>query len=125
MPTVLIVDDEQQLLDILQLMLQRAGYKTLTATNGNEGLDLVYQHQPDLLVLDDMLPGISGSDVCMTVKHHAIYKHTPVIMYSAGPRIRDREFIRQIGADAAISKPFKMKEILNLVEHHLRMAVAV
>ncbi len=124
-PTILIVDDETSFLDILQIILQRAGYKTIVTTNGKEGLNLIYQQKPDLVVLDDMLPGISGADVCMAVKNDASISHIPVILYSAGPRIRERDFIRQIGATAAISKPFKPKDVVQMIGNVLMNAMPV
>jgi DNA-binding response OmpR family regulator len=113
--TILIVDDETSFLDILQIILQRAGYKTIVTTNGKEGLNMVYEHRPNLVVLDDMLPGISGGDICMTLKNDPSVSDIPVILYSAGPRVREREFIRQIGANATISKPFKPKDVVAMV----------
>ncbi len=120
--TILIVDDETSFLDILQIILQRAGYRTLVTTNGKEGLNMVYQHKPDLVVLDDMLPGISGGDICMTLKNDATVNHIPVILYSAGPRVRERDFIRQIGANATMSKPFKPKDVVQMVSNCLAAA---
>jgi two-component system, OmpR family, phosphate regulon response regulator PhoB len=117
--TILIVDDETSFLDILQIILQRAGYKTLVTTNGKEGLSMVYEYKPSLVVLDDMLPGISGGDICMTLKNDPSVSHIPVILYSAGPRVREREFIRQIGANATMSKPFKPKDVVAMVNHCL------
>ena len=113
--TILIVDDETSFLDILQIVLQRAGYKTIVTTNGKEGLSMVYEHRPNLVVLDDMLPGMSGGDICMTLKHDPSVSHIPVILYSAGPRVREREFIRQIGANATINKPFKPKDVVRII----------
>ncbi len=120
--TILIVDDETSFLDILQIILQRAGYKTVVTANGREGLRLVYEHRPSLVVLDDMLPGISGGDICMTLKNDPSVSHIPVILYSAGPRVREREFIRQIGANAVMSKPFKPKDVVQLVAECLGVA---
>ena len=122
--TILIVDDETSFLDILQIILQRAGYKTVVTTNGKEGLNMVYEHRPNLVVLDDMLPGISGGDICMTLKNDPSVSHIPVILYSAGPRVREREFIRQIGANASMSKPFKPKDVVQLVANCLAVPVA-
>jgi len=120
--TILIVDDETSFLDILQIILQRAGYKTVVTTNGKEGLSMVYEHKPSLVVLDDMLPGISGGDICMTLKNDPSVSHIPVILYSAGPRVREREFIRQIGANATMSKPFKPKDVVQMVANCLGTA---
>ena len=124
MQTILIVDDETSFLDIMQIIFQRAGYKTLVTANGKDGLEMVYQHRPHLVVLDDMLPGISGGDICMTLKNDPSVSHIPVILYSAGPRVREREFIKQIGADAAISKPFKPKDVVQLVGNCLNASMA-
>ncbi len=123
--TILIVDDETSFLDILQIILQRAGYKTLVTTNGKEGLSMVYSHKPDLVVLDDMLPGISGADICMTLKNDPTVSFIPVILYSAGPRVREREFIRQIGANATMSKPFKPKDVVQMIANCLLAAEPV
>ena len=123
--TILIVDDETSFLDILQIILQRAGYKTVVTTNGKEGLSMVYEHRPSLVVLDDMLPGISGGDICMTLKNDPSVSHIPVILYSAGPRVREREFIRQIGANATLSKPFKPKDVVQMIANCLMAAVPV
>ncbi|MBZ0284680.1 MAG: response regulator [Anaerolineae bacterium] len=116
MRTILVVDDEMSFLEILQVILERAGYRTIVAANGRDGLNLIYQEHPDLVVLDDMLPGLSGSDICMTVKQDPAVKHIPVILYSAGPRVRDRDFIAQIRADAALYKPFKPSDALKLIQ---------
>jgi DNA-binding response OmpR family regulator len=124
MQTILIIDDEVNFLDILQIILQRAGYKTLVAANGQEGLDMIYSYRPDLVVTDDMLPGMSGGDICVNVKKDPSISHIPVILYSAGPRVRDRNFIAQIGASAAVSKPFKPKEVVQIVGNCLSPAVA-
>lgn len=118
-PTILIVDDEQSFLDILQIIFQRAGFKTMVTTNGRDGMEMIYQHQPSLIVLDDMLPGISGADICKHIKNDVRVSHIPVILYSAGPRVREREFVREIGADAAMNKPFKPMEMVALVKNYL------
>lgn len=116
MPTILVIDDEISFLEILKVILDRKQYTTLVATNGRDGLNLIYQYQPDVVVLDDMLPELSGGDICMTLKQDLAVRHIPVILYSAGPRVRDQEFIRQIGADAVMYKPFKPKDMLNVID---------
>lgn len=116
MHTILIIDDELSFLDILQVILQRAGFHTVVATNGREGFELIQEHQPALVITDDMLPGISGGELCQIVKSTPEIRHIPVVLYSAGPRVRDRDFITQIGADATLAKPFKPTEVLRLVQ---------
>jgi two-component system phosphate regulon response regulator PhoB len=123
MQTVLIVDDETSFLDIFQVILRRAGYKTLVTADGLEGLKLIYDQRPDLVVLDDMLPGMSGSEICARIKRDAAVNNIPVILYSAGPRIRDREFVKQIGANAVMNKPFRPTEAIKLIGTFLGAAV--
>ncbi len=119
MQTVLVVDDEITFLDILKIVLRRAGFQVLTAMDGQEGLDLIYEHRPHLVVLDDMLPSVSGGDICLTIKQDPATQQLPVILYSAGPRVRDADFIEQIGADAVMYKPFKPSEVLGVVQRCL------
>jgi CheY-like chemotaxis protein len=113
--TILIVDDEKSFLDIMRVILPRSGYNILTTTHGSEGLQMIYDYHPDLALLDDMLPGISGGDICLKVKTDPTVMHIPVILYSAGPRVRDGEFIRRIGADAVLFKPFKPADVVRTV----------
>jgi two-component system phosphate regulon response regulator PhoB len=123
MQTVLVVDDETSFLDIFQVLLQRAGYKPLLSPDGIEGLKMIYDQRPDLVVLDDMLPGMSGSDICVKVKNDASVNNIPVILYSAGPRIRDREFIKRIGANAVLNKPFRPMDVVKMINSFLGAAV--
>lgn len=119
-PRVLIVDDETSFLDIMNVILPRAGFEIITSTHGKEGLQMLYEHQPDLALLDDMLPGMSGGDICLTVKGDPTIRHIPVVLYSAGPRVRDGEFIRRIGADAVLFKPFRPADVVRTINDCLR-----
>lgn len=119
MQTILIVDDEPAFLEILRMILHRSGYNLLTASDGAQALELIQAHNPDLALIDDMLPGISGGEVCQAVKNDAALCHIPVILYSAGPRVRDHNFIAKIRADAALYKPFRPDEVLRLVRSFL------
>src|SRR5690554_5215006 len=95
---VLVVDDEEGFLQIIQVLLGRAGYETLTASDGREGLEMIYQHQPDMVILDDMMPGLTGGEVCLQLKKDSKFNHIPIVMYSAGAKVRNPDYIRQIGA---------------------------
>jgi CheY-like chemotaxis protein len=112
MRTVLIVDDEEGFLQIVQIILKRAGYQTLVAVNGTDGLDMVYAHRPDIVILDDMMPGLTGGDVCMRIKKDPKVSHIPVVMHSAGAKVRNPQYIEQIGADGVLFKPSLPAEIL-------------
>jgi DNA-binding response OmpR family regulator len=120
MHTVLIVDDEPIFLDILQLILRRAGYSTLTAADGLDALRAIQTYRPDLVLLDDMLPGMNGGEVCVKVKSDPNLAGTRVILYSAGTRVRDSSFLDSIGADGVLFKPFKPDEVLKVVERSLQ-----
>jgi CheY-like chemotaxis protein len=119
MTTVLLVDDEETLHFIFERTFQQAGYETLVASDGTEALDILSSQRPNLVILDDMMPKMSGSEVCMRMKNDPDMQHIPVIMCSAGPQIRNPEHIRNIRADAAVPKPVRMTEMLPLVSRLL------
>jgi two-component system alkaline phosphatase synthesis response regulator PhoP len=123
MQTILVVDDEATLLSILCMVLEKAGYQVITAEDGVEALKLLYGQRFDLVLLDDMLPHLSGGEVCQKIKNDPDYATIPVILYSAGARVRDSSYIRQVKADAAICKPFKPHEMVKTVEQYLRARV--
>jgi DNA-binding response OmpR family regulator len=112
---ILVVDDENSFLDIMNVILPRAGFEIITSGHGTEGLKLFYETRPDLALLDDMLPGMSGGDICLTIKNDPAVCHIPVVLYSAGPRVRDGEFIQRIGADAVLYKPFRPVDVVTTI----------
>ncbi|HEX2905914.1 MAG TPA: response regulator [Phototrophicaceae bacterium] len=113
--TFLIVDDEPDFAVILEMMLKRAGYQTITASSGGEALGLIQQHQPDVVLLDDMLPIMNGSEVCRRLKQNPSTASIPVILMSAAEqRLRDHNFIQTIGADCVLIKPFKLDELVEV-----------
>lgn len=120
MPTILIVDDEINFIQLLDLVLRRHGYNIIHATSGKEALALARTQCPDLIILDDMMPGLSGGDVCVTIKTDAALHHIPVILHSAGTWAKDPEYIKQIGADDVILKPSSSRDIVAKVAHHVR-----
>lgn len=115
MNTILIVDDEEGFLHILQVVLQRAGFKTMTAKNGFDALQQIALHRPDLILLDDMMPGMSGSEMCAQIKGDPILHDIPVIMHSAGLKIHDQAHIERIGANGVLAKPAQPREVLAMV----------
>lgn len=121
--TVLIVDDEEGFLQIIQVILKRAGYKTLVANNGTDGLDMVYAYRPDVIILDDMMPGLTGGDVCLHIKNDSAVQNIPIIMYSAGAKVRNPDYIRQIGADGVLFKPSLPNEIVETIQSCLEASV--
>ena len=116
--TVLIVEDDPQTLDIVRLYLRRDGYKVLTATNGNEGLRLAQESRPDLLVLDLMVPGIDGTEICKALREGG--SDVPIIMLTARVEEVDRLAGLELGADDYVTKPFSARELTARVRAVLR-----
>ena len=121
MGTVLIVDDEENFLQIIQIILKRAGYQTLVAADGIKGLGMVYDYLPDIVILDDMMPGLTGGDVCLKLKSDPTVSHIPVVMHSAGAKVRNREYIANIGADDVLFKPSLPADILEKVNNWVQI----
>ena len=124
--TVLIVEDEQNIVDILSFNLGRDGYDTLEAYDGVTGLQLALEHNPDLILLDLMLPGMNGFEVCRRIRETG--STTPVLMLTAREEEADKVMGLELGADDYITKPFSMRELLARVKTNIRrsnMAPAV
>jgi two-component system alkaline phosphatase synthesis response regulator PhoP len=117
LPRILVVDDEQAVLDLLVYNLNKAHYAVLTATNGRQALELARQAEPDLLLLDLMLPEIDGLDVCRELRR---FSKVPIIMITARGEEVDRVVGLEMGADDYICKPFSMREVLARVKAVLR-----
>jgi CheY-like chemotaxis protein len=124
MKTVLIVDDEEGFRHIAQVILERAGFETRLASNGEEALGLISEVMPDLILLDDMMPGLSGGDVCAEIKRDPSLAHILVIIHSAGMRVKDPAFIRSIGADAAMAKPTLPRDMVAIITNMLAVGVS-
>lgn len=118
MAKVLIVEDEQAIVEILQFNLQREGYETLTAMDGETGLSLGRSADPDLILLDVMLPGLTGFEICAKLREEG---HTvPILMLTAKGEESDKVFGLEVGADDYITKPFSMRELLARVKANIR-----
>lgn len=115
---VLIVEDEKNIVDILSFNLGREGYETLAAYDGEQGLKLALEENPDLILLDLMLPKMNGFDVCGAVREKNI--STPIIMLTARESESDKVLGLETGADDYITKPFSMRELLARVKVNIR-----
>ncbi|MEG3641415.1 response regulator transcription factor [Magnetococcus sp. PR-3] len=123
---ILIVEDETDLLRTLEYNFNQSGFDTMTTTNGREAVRLVSQKPgPDLIVLDVMLPGISGFDVCKTLRSREGTRKIPIIMLTARGESEDQEMGFDMGADDYVTKPFSMRELLLRVKAILRRAHVV
>jgi DNA-binding response OmpR family regulator len=118
MYTVMIVDDQQDLVDGLAIHFRSEGYKVLKAYDGNTALTLAAQENPHLILLDVMMPGMSGLEVCAGLRKKEV--DTRIIMMSARGEEIDRVVGLEVGADDFVSKPFSIRELLALVRARLR-----
>ncbi len=116
---ILIVDDDPPLLQLIEHTLQREGYRTVTASNGTEGLARFYEERPDLIVLDLMMPNLSGWRVCEQVRAEST---VPIIILTAKSDPEDVIRGLQMGADDYVKKPFHPAELLARVQAVLRRA---
>ena len=115
---ILIVEDEKNIVDILSFNLGREGYDTLEAYDGEMGLKLALEENPDLILLDLMLPKMDGFDVCKAVRTKN--RSTPIIMLTAREEESDKVFGLELGADDYITKPFSMRELLARIKVNIR-----
>lgn len=115
---VLIVEDEKNIVDILSFNLSREGYDTMEAMDGKTGLQLALEQDPDLILLDLMLPEMNGFDVCRSLREKG--RTTPVIMLTAREEETDKVLGLELGADDYITKPFSMRELLARVKANIR-----
>ena len=117
---ILLVDDEADFVEVLRVRLEDSNYEVIVAYDGEEGLEISEREEPDLIILDIMLPKISGFDVCRKLKIDENFKNIPIIMLTAKFQPNDIKFGMAMGADAYITKPFepqvlleKMRELLD------------
>jgi len=108
---ILIIDDTVDTVDLLRKRFRSEGYETVEAYDGQEGLDQVYECQPDIVLLDVMMPRIDGFEVCAKLKKDERTRHIPVLMLTAKSEIPDKVKGLDIGADCYITKPFDYKEV--------------
>lgn len=117
---ILIVDDEEHIVELIKFNLLNAGYEVLTANNGIDAVKIAKGEKPSLLLLDLMLPGIDGFDVCKEIKRDAEMKKTSIIMLTAKGEELDKILGLELGADDYITKPFSVRELLARVKAVLR-----
>ena len=117
MTSILVIEDEESFRDALQFMLSREGFEVSLAPNGAEGMKLFDEKQPDLVLLDLMLPEVSGTDVCKYIRSKST---TPVIMLTAKDTEIDKVVGLELGADDYVTKPFSTPELLARIRAVLR-----
>lgn len=122
MTSVLLVDDERDLLSLLDFNLRAAGFETLLATTGEQAQSQLRRRVPDLVLLDVMLPDVSGTEICRQIKGDPRTRHVPVVMLTAKGEEVDRVVGFEIGADDYVTKPFSVRELVLRLKAVLRRA---
>lgn len=118
-PKVLIVEDEPSIGHIVATEFEKRGFHVLRASNGNDGLDLALKEKPDAVVLDIIMPGLHGYEVCKRIRQHPETKHTVIVMTSAKSYKTDIEKAFEMGADEYVVKPGGLGEVVEVVQKHL------
>jgi DNA-binding response OmpR family regulator len=121
---ILIADDEPNIVTALEFLLQRNGYEVHIARNGEEALKLVEDCNPDLVLLDVMMPVRSGYDVCTRIRERADWRHIKIVMLSAKGRDAEINKGLSIGADHYITKPFSTQELVAKINGLLGIGTA-
>jgi len=122
MKTILIIEDETDLAELIAFNMEKEGYRALIAPDGPSGLDAARQNSPDLILLDLMLPGMSGMEICKVLKSREKTARIPIIMLTAKGEEIDRVVGFEVGADDYVVKPFSPRELLLRIKAVLRRA---
>lgn len=120
---ILIVEDEEHIQELLRFNLQNNGYDVLVASDGLQGLTMAKEEQPDLMLLDLMLPKMDGLDVCRAVKSDAQMAAIPIIMLTAKGSETDKVLGLELGADDYLTKPFSVRELMARIKVVLRRGI--
>jgi len=117
---ILVVEDEEDIVDLIEYHLKQSGYSVITALDGPSGLELARKKRPVLVILDLMLPGMDGKDVCRALKSNALTQWIPIVMLTAKTEEVDRVIGFELGADDYVTKPFSPRELVLRVKAILR-----
>ena len=117
---ILIVEDEKDIVKMLDYNLKKEGFRTISAYDGEDALDLAARQRPDLVILDLMLPGMDGLEVCKNLKGNTKTASIPVIMLTAKSRESDKIVGLELGADDYMTKPFSPRELIARIKAVLR-----
>jgi DNA-binding response OmpR family regulator len=116
---VLIIDDEADLVETIRFPLELEGFQVLAAYNGEEGLNQARSENPDLILLDLMLPKLDGYKICRLLKFDDRYKHIPIFMLTAKTQEKDKILGKETGADEYLTKPFDIDELVTKIKSNL------
>ncbi len=113
--TIMVIDDSKTIRRSVEALLTREGFGVITAIDGFEALSKIADHRPDLIFLDIMMPRLDGYQTCALIKHHRVFRQTPVVMLSSKDGLFDRARGRIVGSHAYITKPFTRDELLHVI----------
>ena len=113
---VLVVDDEPNIVTSIEFLMKRAGFSVDIARDGNQALAALEGLPPDVILLDVMMPGLDGYEVCQQIRQDARYAHTKIVMLTARGRERERQMGIDAGADAYVTKPFSTRDLVQQVK---------
>ena len=115
---IMVIDDSKTIRRTAETLLRKEGFEVIVATDGFEALSMIADHRPDLIFLDIMMPRLDGYQTCALIKHHRVFRHTPVVMLSSKDGLFDRARGRVVGSDHYITKPFTREELLAAIQQH-------
>ncbi|MBI3011064.1 MAG: response regulator [Candidatus Omnitrophica bacterium] len=121
-PRILLVDDEPSIVKMVGKRLEVEGFEVLVAMDGQEGLTKAQTDQPDLIILDLMLPKLNGYEICTMLKQDTRYQNIPIMMFTAKAQDKDEKLGMECGANAYIRKPFRAQELLEKIRGLLAAA---
>lgn len=124
MPLILVVDDEETILELIRFNLEKEGFRVETAVDGPQALDKIAKVQPDLVVLDWMLPGLPGLEICRRLRGDAKTAQLPIIMLTARGEEVDKILGLEMGGNDYMTKPFSPRELAARIRAHLRATAA-
>lgn len=116
---ILVADDDPDILSIVSMSLETQGYTVYKAVNGREAVDLAKQHHPDLVLMDMMMPIVSGYEAVIELKADAATRDITIVGLSAKAMATDMERATDVGIDGYITKPFRIAQVLTVVESYL------
>jgi DNA-binding response OmpR family regulator len=114
--TILVIDDEVDILTSVRLVLEGSGYRVFTSPDAKNAMDLMEKHQPDLVLLDVMLPNVSGYSICWQIKNNQAAQNVPVILMTAKSSDGDRLMGTQMKCDGYLCKPFEKRALIDLIK---------
>ena len=121
---ILLIDDSRTIRRSAETMLTREGCEVVTASDGFEALALIHRHEPDLILVDIMMPRLDGYQTCAIIKNNARFRHVPVIMLTSKDGLFDKARGRIVGSDHYLTKPFTRDELIGAVRDQLNATAA-